>query len=125
MMRLPMNGKDVDIETTKEMVDYFIDNGFNYFDTAHGYLDGKSELAIKEALTSRYDRDKYILVNKLTSSYFETQEDIITFFNDQLEWCGVDYFDFYLMHAQGSSNYSHFKKCNAYETAFCLKEEGI
>lgn len=42
MMRLPMNGKDVDIETTKEMVDYFIDNGFNYFDTAHGYLDGKS-----------------------------------------------------------------------------------
>lgn len=42
MMRLPMNGKDVDIETTKEMVDYFIDNGFNYFDTAHGYPDGKS-----------------------------------------------------------------------------------
>lgn len=42
MMRLPMHGKDVDIETTKEMVDYFIDNGFNYFDTAHGYLDGKS-----------------------------------------------------------------------------------
>ena len=50
MMRLPMNGKDVDIETTKEMVDYFIDNGFNYFidngfnyfDTVHGYLDGKS-----------------------------------------------------------------------------------
>ena len=42
MMRLPMNGKDVDIETTKEMVDYFIDNGFNYFDTAHGYPDEKS-----------------------------------------------------------------------------------
>lgn len=42
MMRLRMNGKDVDIETTKEMVDYFIDNGFNYFDTAHGYPDGKS-----------------------------------------------------------------------------------
>ena len=42
MMRLPMNGKDVDIETTKEMVDYFIDKGFNYFDTDHGYPDGKS-----------------------------------------------------------------------------------
>ena len=42
MMRLPMNGKDVDIETTKEMVDYFIDNGFHYFDPVHGYLDGKS-----------------------------------------------------------------------------------
>ena len=58
MMRLPMNGKDVDIETTKEMVDYFIDNGFNYFDTAHGYLDGKSEIAIKDCLSSRYKREE-------------------------------------------------------------------
>ena len=60
-MRLPMKGTEVDIEQFKEMTDYFIENGFNYFDTAHGYIDGKSELAIKEALTSRYSRDKYLL----------------------------------------------------------------
>ena len=41
-MRLPMNGDEVDIEQTKQMVDYFLENGFNYFDTVHGYLEGKS-----------------------------------------------------------------------------------
>lgn len=46
-MRLPMIGEDVDIEQTKQMVDCFLEQGFNYFDTAHGYLQGKSELALK------------------------------------------------------------------------------
>ena len=45
-------------------------------------------------------------------------------FESQLEDCGVDYFDFYLMHSQCSENYGHFKACRAYETAFALKEEG-
>ena len=46
------------------------------------------------------------------------------FFQSQLEACGVDYFDFYLMHAQSAMFYQHFKKCRAYETAFALKAEG-
>ena len=53
MMRLPMIDEDhVDIEQTKEMVDYFLDHGFNYFDTAHGYLKGNSEKAVKSCLSS-------------------------------------------------------------------------
>ncbi|WP_294829040.1 aldo/keto reductase [uncultured Gemmiger sp.] len=123
-MRLPMQGEDVDIEQTKQMVDTFLAQGFNYFDTAHGYIQGKSELALKECLTSRHDREEYILTNKLTESYFKTQADIRPFFQSQLEACGVDYFDFYLMHSQGSTNYQHFKDCRAYETAFELKAEG-
>ena len=47
-MRLPMQGEDVDIEQTKQMVDTFLAQGFNYFDTAHGYIQGKSEMALKE-----------------------------------------------------------------------------
>jgi len=124
MMRLPMIDKEVDLEQTKEMVDYFIDHGFNYFDTAHGYIGGKSETAIKECLTSRYPRDKYLLTDKLTGSYFNKEEDIRPFFQSQLDACGVEYFDFYLMHAQNSTVYEKFKKCNAYETAFALKKEG-
>ena len=50
MMRLPMVDKEVDLEQVKEMVDTFLDAGFNYFDTAHGYISGKSELAIRDAL---------------------------------------------------------------------------
>lgn len=123
-MRLPMNGSEVDLEETKRMVDAFLDAGFNYFDTAHGYIQGKSETALKECLTSRYPRDRYILTDKLTNFFFKKEEDIRPFFQSQLEACGVDYFDFYLMHAQGAENFKFFKQCRAYETAFELKKEG-
>ena len=72
-MRLPMNGEEVDLEQTKKMVDTFIEQGFNYFDTAHGYIQGKSEKALKECLTSRYPRDKYILTDKLTANFFKKE----------------------------------------------------
>lgn len=123
-MRLPMNGDQVDIAETTRMVDEFLAQGFNYFDTAHGYIDGKSELALKECLTSRYPREAYSLTDKLTDSYFKTEADIRPFFESQLEACGVDYFDFYLMHAQNADNFKKFKACRAYETAFALKAEG-
>ncbi len=123
-MRLPMNGDQVDIAETTRMVDEFLAQGFNYFDTAHGYIGGKSELAMKECLTSRYPREAYSLTDKLTDSYFKTEADIRPFFESQLEACGVDYFDFYLMHAQNADNFKKFKACRAYETAFALKAEG-
>ena len=123
-MRLPMNGSEVDLEQTKRMVDAFLDAGFNYFDTAHGYIQGKSETALKACLTSRHPRGSYILTDKLTANFFNSEADIRPLFESQLEACGVDYFDFYLMHAQGAGNYGHFKACRAYETAFALKAEG-
>ena len=123
-MRLPMLNGKVDIEQTKLMVDNFIAGGFNYFDTAHGYISGCSETALKTCLTSRYSRDKYLLTNKLTSNFFESQEDIRKVFESQLEACGVTYFDFYLMHAQNKDNFEKYKRCKAYETAFELKKEG-
>ncbi len=79
MRRLPMQGENVDIEQTKQMVDEFLAQGFNYFDTAHGYIGGKSELALKECLTSRYPREDYILTDKLTESFFKTEADIRPF----------------------------------------------
>ena len=123
-MRLPMIGEDVDMEQTKQMVDCFLEQGFNYFDTAHGYLQGKSELALKECLTSRYPREDYVLTDKLSGSYFKKEEDIRPFFESQLAACGVDYFDFYLMHAQSEEKFAYFKANRAYETAFALKAEG-
>lgn len=124
-MRLPMiNDNKVDIEEFKSMVDLFLAKGFNYFDTAHGYLNGLSELAIKEALTSRYPRDRYLLTNKLTENFFNSEEDIEKVFNEQLEACGVSYFDFYLMHAQNRNNFKHFKKYHAYEHALEFKKQG-
>lgn len=128
LMRLPMIGDqhhgDVDIEQTKKMVDQFMAAGFTYFDTAHGYIDGKSEKAVKEALSSRYPRDSYSLTDKLTDDYFKTEADIRPLFESQLEICGVQYFDYYLMHCQMASNYEHFQSCHAYEIAQQLKAEG-
>lgn len=123
-MRLPMNGENVDLEQTCRMVDTFLEQGFNYFDTAHGYIGGKSELAVRDCLTSRYPRDKYILTDKLTGTYFKCQEDIRPLLDSQLAACGVDYFDFYLMHAQSAEQFKHFKACHAYETALELQKEG-
>lgn len=123
-MRLPMIDGEVDREQMCAMVDAFIENGFNYFDTAHGYVNGKSETALRDCLTSRYPRDKYILTDKLTNFFFKKQEDIRPLFEQQLEACGVDYFDFYLMHAQNVETFDFFKSCKAYETALELKAEG-
>ncbi len=125
MMRLPMKDGSVDHEQLKEMVDTFLNSGFNYFDTAHPYHNGDSEIAIRECLAKRYDRNEFVLANKLTEPFFNKQEDIRPFFMKQLEDCGVDYFDFYLMHAQDRTIYQKFKRCKAYETAYSFKEEGM
>ena len=96
-MRLPMIDNKVDTVEFSKMVDTFLANGFNYFDTAQGYLEGKSELALRECLTSRYPRESYVLTDKLSPHLFEKEEDIRPAFERQLEACGVEYFDFYLM----------------------------
>lgn len=123
-MRLPMIGEQVDDAQFCQMIDRFLECGFNYFDTAHPYIQGESEKAIKRCLTSRYPRDRYLLTNKLTGPFFEKEEDIRPLFERQLELCGVDYFDFYLMHAQSSRNYDKFTRTHAYEVAAQLKAEG-
>lgn len=124
-MRLPMKGGKVDYDAFSRMADAFIEAGFNYFDTAHGYIGGQSETAIRDCVVKRYDRDSFLLTNKLTDPYFRSQEDIRPFIEKQLALCGVDYFDFYLMHAQDKNNYQKFKRCKAYETAYALKKEGL
>ena len=145
-MRLPMKDGEVVIDEMNRMVDAFLEAGFNYFDTAHGYLQGQSELALRECLARRYPWDRFALTDKLTDCFFKSQADIRPLFEAQLQACGVEYFDFYLMHAQGLTNYDHFKACRAfdfylmhaqneekfayfkthraYETAFALKAEG-
>lgn len=123
-MRLPEVDGGIDTEECKKMFDKFLEEGFNYFDTAHGYLGGKSETTLRECLTSRHPRESYVLTDKLTEPYFNKREDIRPFFESQLLACGVDYFDFYLMHAQDKRIFEKFKRCQAYEEALELKKEG-
>ena len=124
-MRLPLTEeKEIDIPAFSKMVDAYLDAGYCYFDTAHGYHGGKSETALREALTSRHPRERYLLTNKLSTYHFEREEEIRPLFESQLAATGVEYFDFYLMHAQDSELYRKFRACHAYEVALALKKEG-
>lgn len=106
------------------MVDYYMSEGFNYFDTAMVYLEGQSETAIRDCIAKRYPRESFVLTDKLSTHLFKTEEEIRPLFQRQLEACGVDYFDFYLMHAQSKDIFEKYKRCRAYEQAFELKAEG-
>ncbi len=122
-MRLPM-GLGVNKREFSKMVDSFLENGFNYFDTAHPYLAGLSEKAIKDCLSSRYPRESFMLCDKLTRNYFKKEEDIRPFFEKQLDACGVSYFDVYLMHSINGETIGHYEACKAFEIGQALKEEG-
>lgn len=129
MMRLPKVEKDgkeeIVYDKVSEMVDYFLDHGFNYFDTAHGYHQTFSEVAVNKCLSSRHSRDEYILTNKLTAMYIDKKEDIEPFFMNQLKTCGVEYFDNYLLHSVTKNNYDKYVECGAFEVVKSLKERGF
>lgn len=124
-MRLPLlsNG-EVDLVEFKKMVDAAMKAGCNYFDTATVYLGGKSETAIKDGLASRYPRSSFVLTDKLSSSTFSKEEEIIPQIEYQLKQCGASYFDFLLMHAQSSRNYEQYQRTHAYEKGLELKKMG-
>ena len=103
-MRLPMQGGNIDFEECNRMVDAFMKAGFTYFDTAKGYLGGLSEVAVRECVVKRYPRESFTLTDKLTMNFFNKESDIRKVFEEQLKTCGVSYFDYYLMHAQGKVN---------------------
>lgn len=123
-MRLPMNDGAIDLDETNRMIDAYLDAGFNYFDTAHGYLDGKSERALHDTLVARYPRDRYVLVNKLTNAHWQTGADIRPLLEAELEACGVEYFDALLMHAQNEQFYERYMKEHAYKIGLEFVHEG-
>lgn len=99
-MRLPVLDHDdtkVDMEETEKMVAYAMEHGVNYYDTAWGYHGGQSELALGKAL-SKYPRESYYLADKFPGYDLSNMDKVETIFEEQLKKCGVDYFDFYLIH---------------------------
>lgn len=127
-MRLPLlNGDDqtsFDMEQLCRMVDSFLEQGFTYFDTAYMYHNGKSEVALKKALVERHPRDSFILADKLPTMSLNEKEDMERIFNEQLERCGVDYFDYYLLHCLSTNLYETAERLGAFEFAMQKKKEG-
>ena len=106
LMRLPMIGDEIDMEQTKAMVDTFMAKGFTYFDTAYVYINGKSEVAAREAIVKRYPRDSFTLATKLPLwDNIETEADMQRIFDESMERAGVEYFDYYLLHAMDKAKF--------------------
>ena len=101
-MRLPVTDQrksgSVDYDLVCRMADEFLAAGFNYVDTAYMYHDGMSEEAVRRAFTERYPRDSFCLADKMPVSYVKTADDYPRLFEEQLKRCGVEYFDYYLLH---------------------------
>lgn len=99
-MRLPVIGGDdskIDETAAEKMVDYAMEHGINYYDTAWGYHGSQSELVIGRAL-NRYPRESYYLATKFPGYDLSNMDKVEEIFEKQLKKCGVEYFDFYLFH---------------------------
>jgi hypothetical protein len=127
-MRLPVKSQDdpsnIHMDTLNKMVDTFLERGFNYFDTAYMYHMGKSEIAIREALVKRHKRDSFTVATKLPVMFLKTKEDQERIFNEQLEKCGLDYFDYYLLHNLGVAHYEIAQRLDSFAFIQQKKKEG-
>lgn len=129
LMRLPLNDPadvtKVDYGTLCKMADRYMEAGFNYFDTANPYHGGgNSEIAFRECIAKRYPRDSYTITNKLSFFIVQKAEELEPFFAGQLERCGVDYFDYYLLHSMNKDYLELAEKIGAFDFVQKKKAEG-
>lgn len=127
-MRLPLKDEtdveSVDFDKTQEMIDRSMGSDFNYFDTAYPYHNGKSEEALRKCLVERYPRDSYLLADKLPSFFLNNKEDMEKYFEEELKRCGVDYFDYYMLHNVSTWTLDALRQFDAYDFMKNLKKEG-
>ena len=128
-MRLPVRDASdqttFDYEKIEELFDRFLEEGFSYFDTAYTYHGYQAEKAVKKALVDRYPRERFQLATKMPLRDFKDEEDLERIFAEQLENCGVDYFDFYLLHNMGHNVYDKCCRYHAFDFVKKKKEEGM
>ncbi len=128
LMRLPLTNpedkKSINMEHLCCMVDSFLEQGFTYFDTAYMYHDAQSERVVRKALVERYPRDRFILTTKLPTMYLKEKEDMERIFGEQLERCGVEYFDYYLVHNLNIAHYETATRLGAFDFVMQKKKEG-
>jgi len=126
LMRMPTlpGGKDVDIEQVKKMVDIYMENGYYYFDTAFMYHGGASETAFREAVARRYPREKFHITDKMPLWDIKGPEDYERSFAQQLEKCGVEYFDLYFLHGIGTDRLKLLDETGGWDFLKKVKERG-
>ncbi len=138
-MRLPIAGQKgpIDREKAREIIAYAYQNRVNYFDTAYRYHDGESEEVVGEALKA-FPRDTWYLATKMPGHMMNFQNGKLGFqgylagleisspaaiFEEQLKKCGVEYFDFYLLHNLNETSYDLYTNEDLGMVEYLLEEK--
>lgn len=128
LMRLPLldpnDSASVNLEETRKLVDRFLAAGFTYFDTAAPYHSKASETAFRECVVKRYPRSAYTITDKLSLFNIEKAEEISPFFDAQMERCGVEYLDYYWLHALDKKLCRKAEELGAFDFVLQKKAEG-
>ena len=128
-MRLPLtdenNPSSVDQELFNQMVDRYMEKGFNYFDTSYAYHGGTSETAIRKAVVERYPRKSFQICDKMPTWALTSEEDNDKFVNEMLERLAIDYFDVFFIHNINVPWLKLAEKCNTFEYIKKMKENGV
>lgn len=128
-MRLPQTDAEdptkIDQELFNEMVDLYMEHGFNYFDTSYAYHNGVSEVALRKAVVERYPRESYNICDKMPTWALTSKEDNEKFVNEMLERLGIDYFDVFFVHNINTPWYKLAENADSFEYVKNMKEKGI
>ena len=131
MMRLPMpdpkEQNRVDEAQVCAMVDRFLERGYTYFDTAYMYHGGESENVVRRTLVERHPRERFLLADKMPLFHFrpeDTEEEQAALFQEQLDKCGVTYFDYYLLHSVTAAGYEIARRLRTFEFLAEQKAQG-
>ena len=128
-MRLPQTDENdpasIDQELFNEMVDIYMEKGFNYFDTSYAYHNGASEVAIRKAVVERYPRESFKICDKMPTWALTSKDDNEKFVNEMLERLGIDYFDVFFVHNINIPWFKLAESCETFEYVKKMKEDGI
>lgn len=122
-MRFPVKDDKIDFEDAKELIHHAYKNGINYFDTAYNYHGGESETFLGQVLPD-FKRESYFLTSKLPIWKIDKIEDAERIFNEQLEKCKTEYFDFYLLHSLHKKSIEKVEDLKLYDFILNKKKEG-
>ena len=121
-MRLPTTDGKIDEGKAQAIIDFLMEKGINYYDTAYMYHGGESEKFVGKAL-KKYPRDSYYLATKMPSSELQKGRSPEEIFEEQLKKCDVDHFDFYLLHNMSEGSYDIFTDENKGVIAYLLEQK--
>lgn len=122
IMRLPVEGKEILWDEAQAVIDEYMKGDFCYFDLHPGYMMGKAQEILKKSVVERYSRDAFYIAAKMPY-YVHSSRDYELIFRNELIECGVDYFDYYMLHALTADTYETHESLGGFE--FIMKQKEI